>query len=156
DRQGPSMMTRSPEPRSATSSSRYGPIWPPGSDLIRTAADALEATSAASAAPRSAAIRMMSPLSRACPRYPDRAGQRTRCDLEHQIVMRLWSDWAGSRYGKRTGSRELPAVFTGRGIDFRGKYANRGKRGADRERQRERTCSGLFGLDVGRLHQVAP
>src|SRR6516225_337601 len=39
ERQGPSMMTDSPDFCSDWSLSRYGPIWPPGSDVMRIDAD---------------------------------------------------------------------------------------------------------------------
>jgi hypothetical protein len=39
DRQAPSIITFWPESRSASSLSRYGPIWPPRSLAIRTVAD---------------------------------------------------------------------------------------------------------------------
>src|SRR5258708_3576216 len=42
DRQGPSITTCSPELRNDARFSRYGPIWPPGSLVMRMVAEAGE------------------------------------------------------------------------------------------------------------------
>src|SRR6516225_6422770 len=72
ERQGPSMTTDSPELRSDCSLSRYEPIRPPGSELMRTVADAGTSCAAKMVAASSAIdTRMDSPFHRPLIGAPD-------------------------------------------------------------------------------------
>src|SRR5260221_9275347 len=102
DRHGPSIITRSPEPRKATRFSRYGPIWPPESALMRTVACAVDSVSAAATAPARTAIFMLILSVLPAPAPPSR--RRPRFDLLNQM-------WAKCEPPGRTRSR-LPCIVT--------------------------------------------